>query len=144
MLMDAGRAYPPTGAGRAPKVRSVPITHGRGVTVDHQAGAELRRRSAATVRLALKTASALSDVAALIASRRVPERGEHRALLVDSRVSPVARLYARITVAQHWWVRTPDSANAVAEAPAILRARPSWMVRLIPRMARHCSRPIPT
>jgi len=54
MLMDAGRAYPPTGAGRTPKVRSVAITHGRGVTADHQAGAELRRRSAATVRLALE------------------------------------------------------------------------------------------
>src|SRR5829696_5492757 len=124
MLIDAGRAYPPTGAGRAPKVRSVPITQGKGATADHHAGAESRRRSAVTARLALKTASAPSDPAALTPSRRVPERGERLALLFDSTSSCIALLYARITVAQHWWVRTPDTANAVAEAAAMLRSGP--------------------
>ena len=39
--MDAGRAYPPMGAGRAPKVPSVAATHGNGVTIDNGQGATL-------------------------------------------------------------------------------------------------------
>ena len=122
MLMDAGRAYPPTGAGRPPKARSVDITHGNGVTTAHKVGAVLRRRIAATVRLILKTASALSDPTALTASRVVAERGEGCGSSVGSTPVSDARLYARMTVPQHRWVRTPDAAKAVAEAVA--RRRP--------------------
>lgn len=40
-LMDAGRAHPPTGAGRAPKVRSVDATQRSGVTAIVEVGAVL-------------------------------------------------------------------------------------------------------
>ena len=55
-----------------------------------------------------------------------------------------ARRYARITVPQHTWVRTPDTAKAVAEAMARRCSTPGRMAPAIPRMPSHCRKPIPT
>ncbi|MEO5745201.1 MAG: hypothetical protein ABIQ53_11535 [Terracoccus sp.] len=41
ILMEAGRAQPPTGAGSTPKVRSVDITQRSGVTTNVEVGAWL-------------------------------------------------------------------------------------------------------
>ena len=100
-LMDAGRAYPPTGDGRRPKVNSVDMTQVNGVTTAHHVGATPRRRSAAALRQLLKTAKDPSAPAALTVSNVVTEGGDGCRASRGSTGVVDALLYARMTRPQH-------------------------------------------
>ena len=78
ILMDAGRAYPPTGAGSLPNVSRVARKQAWRSTAGDKGAAVLRPLRVAADRATLKTASAPSDASAHTASRLVAERGEDR------------------------------------------------------------------